>query len=260
MRQAHVDANVTERRAVICCRVLAMNGRDFFLKVAAAAMAAALCLEPAEAAAEERVSLELVLGIDCSLSVNDLEFYLQLRGIADAFRDEEVILGILQRNRGIAVTLVQWNGTANNHQEPPWRVLTDRSSILAFAEEVEGVRRAKLGYTTGIGHAIDYARRLIETNAYTGEEKKIDISGDGRSNSGPRPEEARERAIASGITVNGLAVIDSDPGLLTYYETHVAGGDGAFVLSADSYDDFAEAIAKKLRRELLLRVTQRQPE
>jgi hypothetical protein len=235
-----------------------MIGRISLLGLLLAAMAAALCLQPLRPAAAERVSLELVLGIDCSLSVNDLEFYLQLRGIADAFRNEEVISGILQRTNGVAVTLVQWNGTANNHQEPRWRLLSGRESILAFAEEVEGVRRAKLGYTTAIGHAIDFARRLVETNAFAGDEKKIDISGDGRNNSGPGPEEARARAIAAGITVNGLAVIDSDPGLLSYYETHVAGGEGAFVLSADSYDDFAEAMAKKLRLELLLRLTQRQ--
>jgi hypothetical protein len=223
-----------------------------------AAIAAALCLQPERAAAAQPVSLELVLAIDCSLSVNDLEFYLQLRGIADAFRDEEVIGSIIQRKSGVAVTVVQWNGTLNNHQEPTWRLLTDRQSINAFANEVEAVRRAKLGYTTGIGHAIDHARRLIETNGFLGEESKIDISGDGRNNTGPRPEEARARAVAAGMTVNGLAVIDSDPGLLSYCERFVVGGDGAFALSADSYDDFAEAIARKLRLELMLRITQRQ--
>ena len=56
--------------------------------------------------------------------------------------------------------------------------------------------------------------------------------------------------------MNGLAVVDSDPGLRSYYETYVAGGEGAFVMSADSYDDFAEAMRQKLRRELMLRMTQ----
>jgi hypothetical protein len=51
-------------------------------------------------------------------------------------------------------------------------------------------------------------------------------------------------------------VVDSDPGLRSYYETYVAGGEGAFVMSADSYDDFAEAMRQKLRRELMLRMTQ----
>jgi Ca-activated chloride channel homolog len=221
------------------------------------ATAAALCLATGQVAAAQPVSLELVLAIDCSLSINDPEFYLQLRGIADAFRDEEVIAAIVQRRAGVAVTLVQWDGTSNNHQGPPWRLLTDRASVIAFAEEIDRVRRAKLGYTTGVGYAIDYARGLINNNEFIGEEKKIDISGDGRNNSGPRPEDARARAIADGTTVNGLAVMDGDPGLPSYYETFVAGGDGAFVITADSYNDFAEAIRKKLRRELRLRITQR---
>jgi hypothetical protein len=220
-----------------------------------AVAAAALCLQLQVTKAKQPVSLELVLAIDCSLSINDVEFYLQLRGIADAFRDEEVIASIVQRSNGVAVTLVQWDGTLNNHQEPAWQLLRDRNSIAIFADEVEAVRRAKLGYMTGVGYAIDYSRGLINSNDFLGEERKIDVSGDGRSNSGPSPAEARARAIAEGITVNGLAVIDSDPGLKSYYEAYVAGGDGAFVIAADSYDDFAEAIRKKLKRELMLRLT-----
>jgi Ca-activated chloride channel family protein len=225
-------------------------------RLAGACIAAALCLQPTAAPAAQSVSLELVVAIDGSLSINDVEFYLQLGGVADAFRDEEVVASIMQRSSGVAVTLVQWNGTANNHQEPGWRILSDSESIAAFADEVDKVRRARLGYHTGIGHAIDHARHLINSNDIFGDEKKIDVSGDGRSNSGPRPEEARTRAIAEGITVNGLAVVDSDPGLRSYYETYVAGGEGAFVMSADSYDDFAEAMRQKLRRELMLRMTQ----
>jgi hypothetical protein len=245
---------VTERRGDLCGKVTPMNSRIMGLRLIAALTAAAVCLSR-DAHAKLPVSLELVLAIDCSLSINDVEFYLQLRGIADAFRDEEVIGHIIQRSNGVAVTLVQWNGTLNNHQEPPWRLLRDRDSIANFADEIEAVRRARLGYMTGVGHAINYSRDLIHRNDYLGEERIIDISGDGRSNSGPSPEEARSQAVANGITVNGLAVMDSDPGLKSYYETHVAGGDGAFVIAADSYDDFAEAIREKLRRELMLRLT-----
>ena len=96
---------------------------------------------PLNAAAAISVSLELVLAIDCSLSVNDLEFELQIRGIAEAFRDEEVITLIAARRSGVVATLVQWNGTSSNHQEPPWRLLTDRASALAFANEIEATKQ-----------------------------------------------------------------------------------------------------------------------
>jgi hypothetical protein len=206
-------------------------------------------------AASKPVSLELVLAIDCSLSVNDLEFDLQIRGIADAFRDEEVIAQIMARPQGIVATVVQWNGTSNNHQEPPWRLLTDRASIFAFADEIDGTKRYQSGYHTAIGRAIDFSSELIVTNAYAGQERKIDISGDGRNNAGPEPSEARLRALANGIVINGLAVLDGDPDLLAYYQTSVAGGPGSFVLAANTYADFAAGMRKKLRRELLLRLT-----
>ena len=69
-----------------------------------------------------------------------------------------------------------------------------------------------MGYHTGIGRAIDFSSELIVSNAYAGEEQKIDISGDGRNNAGPEPSEARTRALAHGIVINGLAVLDGDPG------------------------------------------------
>jgi hypothetical protein len=37
--------------------------------------------------------------------------------VAEAFRDEEVVASILQRSSGVAVTLVQWNGTANSYDD-----------------------------------------------------------------------------------------------------------------------------------------------
>ncbi len=209
---------------------------------------------PLSATALNPVSLELVLAIDCSLSVNDLEFELQMRGIADAFRDEEVIALIAARRSGVVATVVQWNGTSSNHQEPPWRLLTDRASALAFANEIAATKRYESGYHTGIGRAIDFSSELIRSNPYAGEEQKIDISGDGRNNAGPEPPEARARALAHGLVINGLAVLDGDPGLLRYYETSVAGGAGSFVMVAESYSDFAAAMRKKLARELLQRL------
>jgi hypothetical protein len=211
------------------------------------------------AAPLQPVSLELVLAIDCSLSVSDREFALQIEGIANAFRDEEVIGHIAGRSGGVAATVMQWNGTSSSHQEPPWRVLTDRGSVLAFAHEIEATRRFESGYHTAIGRAIDSARRLIAANSFAGHERKIDISGDGRNNAGPDPSEARARALGDGIVINGLAVIDADPELVEYYETSVAGGPGSFVVEATAYSDFAEAMRTKLRAELLQRLSMHVP-
>ena len=80
--------------------------------------------------------------------------------------------------------------------------------------------------------------------------RKIDVSGDGHANEGLRPERVRDFAVSSGITINGLAIINDEPYLEEYYRRHVIGGPGAFVLVAADYHDFVEAIRRKLLREL----------
>lgn len=220
-----------------------------------AALLAAVCSRPAGAAnAAIPVSLELVLAIDASLSVDDGEFDLQLRGIAKAFRDPTIMALIGQHAGGVAVTLVQWSGWAESLKKPPWHLLSDAPSSLAFADAVERVGRARLGYLTGIGHAIDFSVELIEENGFHGKQRKIDVSGDGRSNAGPEPVPARASALARGITINGLAILTDDPDLRQYYNDSVIGGPAAFVMSTASYSDFADAIAAKLARELTLNI------
>jgi Ca-activated chloride channel homolog len=207
-----------------------------------------LVAAPAEAG--QRVSIELVLAVDVSLSVNDIEYGLQMQGMASAFRDPEVLKLIAEHDHGIAVTMTQWTGTFEAAQPLPWRVLTDEASVLAFATAVASAPRSEFGNFTGIGHAITFAARLIETNNYEGDEKKIDISGDGRNNSGPEPRNTRLMALAHDITINGLAIIDSEPQLASYYSHEVIIGPASFVIMAKDFEAFAEAFKRKLKREL----------
>lgn len=208
------------------------------------------------AGAAVAVGIELALGVDCSFSVNDLEYELQMQGIADAFRDPEVISLIGNQPGGIAVTLYHWAGTPNNIRPIPWRHLTDEASALAFAAEVASTKRSPLSYYTAIGHAIDFGVHLIETSGFAGHQRKIDISGDGRNNTGPEPSVARLRALAKGITVNGLAILDGDRRLAGYYRDNVIIGPSAFVMTAGTYDDFAAAMRNKLLRELIPHVVE----
>ena len=50
-------------------------------------------------------------------------------------------------------------------------------------------------------------------------------------------------------TINGLAIL-GEAGLLTYYQTNVAGGTGGFAVAVNSFDDFGAAIENKLQREI----------
>jgi Ca-activated chloride channel homolog len=204
----------------------------------------------APAVAGERVSTELVLAVDVSLSVNDIEYALQTRGMADAFRDPDVIALIASMPHGLAVLVTQWTGTFEASEPLPWRVLRDEADVLAYATALAAAPRMEFGNYTGLGNAIAYAVQAIESNAYVGDEMKIDVSGDGRSNSGPEPRDTRLLAAASGITINGLAIIDNDRALKDYYTNNVITGPGAFAIAANDFEAFGEAFRRKLKREL----------
>ncbi len=206
-------------------------------------------LHPGYARAEIPVSIELVLAVDTSLSVDDEEYDLQMTGIVEAFRHPEIIDLIGQQN-GVAVTLFQWSNFPDEHYRVPWRLLSDPASVLAFAAEVKALVRSPAHLFTGLGRAMDFGVRLITGNNFAGQRLKIDISGDGRDNVGSLMAPARLRASSQGIAINGLPVMVSTYGLDEYYRDNVIAGPGAFLETAQSYDDFARAFLRKLRREI----------
>jgi len=224
------------------------------LRVRASRALFALCLLTTPVFAGQRVSIELVLAVDVSLSVNDIEYALQMKGMAAAFRDRDVIALIGQQKHGVAVTMTHWSGTYRAEQPVPWHLLTDEASIVAFAQLVDAAPREALSNYTAVGHAIAFAAELIETNGFDGDERKIDISGDGRNNTGPEPSQMRAVAAARDITINGLAITNNDPGLASYYSANVVGGPASFVLVAVDFEAFAEAFRRKLKRELSPRI------
>ncbi len=201
------------------------------------------------ALAQTPVSIELVLAVDTSLSVNDLEFRLQMQGIASALRSPDVVK-LIESYDGVAMTLIQWAGWTNEENWLPWRLLNDRKSIEALAREIETVKRDRVGNLTGIGVAIEASLYALFNNKYAGRQLKIDISGDGISNIGTDLNEARLRAAAAGVTINGLAILLNDQGLDTYFTEQVITGPGAFVIKARDHEDFARAMRLKLLREL----------
>lgn len=202
------------------------------------------------ARATEPVAVELVLAVDTSVSVNMYEYHLQMSGIARAFRSPSIVKIIADQPGGVAVTLVHWSLGSLNRQAVEWSHLNDLASVMAFSKAVEQVPRDGAGRGTSIGDAITYSVGLIEGNAFEGAARKIDISGDSRSNSGPSPHFARDIAVAKNITVNGLTIPDGDRDLVSYFRALVIGGEDAFVLTANRYSDFATAMQFKLEREL----------
>jgi hypothetical protein len=78
----------------------------------------------------------------------------------------------------------------------------------------------------------------------------IDVSGDGANNAGRPADAARDDAVAAGVAINGLPILTLEPDLDDFYRTQVIGGPGAFVIAIHSYDQFADAIRRKLVTEI----------
>jgi hypothetical protein len=198
----------------------------------------------------ERVQLELVLALDVSLSVSDEEFALQLHGLAEAFRSEAVVAAIRAAgDHGIAVLLLQWSDRAQQEIAVDWTAVRNATDARALADRIARAPRTYSG-GTAIGRALETAIPLFRNNGFEGDRRVIDLSGDGIDNRGPLPPKIRDAAVAAGITVNALAILNEDPYLDMYYERNVIGGMGAFVMTAVDYRDFAVAIVRKLIREI----------
>jgi uncharacterized protein DUF1194 len=202
--------------------------------------------------AQAAVDLQLVLAVDVSGSVSDERFKLQKDGYAEAFRSWRVLEAIRSgAAQAIAVTMTQWTGPSQQAQVVPWMVISDETSMLAFAEAVDRTTRQLYGGGTSISGAIDHAMRLFPDSGSKGGRQVIDVSGDGANNRGRPAAEARDDAIRDGTTtINGLPILALEPGLDQYYQSNVIGGPNAFMIVAETYETFAEAVLKKLVTEI----------
>jgi hypothetical protein len=203
------------------------------------------------AAAQQKVDLELILMVDGSGSVDENEFLLQRLGYAQALRNPRVLSAIRNGPLGrIALAYVEWSGPELKVPIVDWTVIYDRASIEAFAKKLEDTPRQLYGGGTAVGDAILYGARAIQTNPFEGTRKVVDLSGDGPDRNGLPAVFGRDRAVAAGITVNGLPILGEFPGLDVFFIDNVIGGPGAFSIPAKTFKDFHRAILTKLIREI----------
>ncbi len=208
---------------------------------------------------ERAVDLELVLAADISSSMDLEEAALLRQGFVRAFRHRDVIDAIQRGRLGrIAVTYVEWGGDQYQRTRVDWAEVADAGSAAAFAEAIER-SSAILVEWTSISGAIAFGAQSFEGNGFRSERRIIDISGDGPNNKGAYVNLARDRAVADGIGINGLPIINDRPNidgyplmpdLGLYYEDCVIGGPGAFIVVADGFKDFSRAILGKLVTEI----------
>jgi len=202
-------------------------------------------------ASAEPVSVQLVLAVDVSGSVDQSRFELQREGYAAAFRSTAVQQAIRSTTTAsISVAMLQWTGPALHVVAVDWTLIDDAASAERFADAIAAAPRSLFGGGTSISGAIDYALAMIRRSPFSAPRNVIDVSGDGANNRGRPAEDARDEAIAAGVVINGLPILSLEPELDVYYRQSVIGGSGAFVIAARSYQEFARAIRSKLITEI----------
>lgn len=217
----------------------------------------ALCLSGSAAAQECRHAL--ALGLDVSGSVDSREYQLQINGVATALSSPGVKRALFALpDVPVRIMVYEWSGPESIHITVPWTTVTT-NSLNDIVETLLQTTRQSGNPGTGLGTAMLYGARALQGQPCW--RRTLDISGDGKSNLGPRPRGLKDRITAMNVTVNALVIGADDPSigdsrqteiaeLTAYFQTEVIVGPNAFVETALGFEDYARAMEVKLLREL----------
>jgi hypothetical protein len=211
----------------------------------------------------QNTDLLLVLAADVSRSIDEGEFELQRKGYAAALSDPRVLAAIRGGTNGtIAICFVEWSGAGEQMVVVDWTVIRDDEDAGGLSATILAAPRSFMGRTS-ISGAIDFAMERFAAAKPHSNRRIIDISGDGTNNSGRLVTEARDQALAEGVTINGLAIVNDEPnpgyafhtqppgGLPEWYRQNVIGGPGAFLRVVEDFRSFADAMTNKLVSEIV---------
>ncbi len=191
--------------------------------------------------------LALALAVDVSGSVDKHEYAIQRDGLATALRDPVIVEALVRAKAHLK--LVQWTGSSRQHVSIPWTEILSFTDLERFADRVSQDPRVWRNYSTAIGEALAFTMEDFD-QVEECKRKLIDLSGDGPSNEGIEPAEIRAQLKQQRIVVNAIAIEASEPELTAYFFENVIYGNGAFVVTATSFEDYPQKIRKKLLREV----------
>jgi hypothetical protein len=193
--------------------------------------------------------LALLLAIDVSRSIDWGDYRIQRDGLLAALADPEIRAALFGPRDPVALAVLEWSGVAHQVVVADWTLIRTPADLAAVAAAVAARKLPPERHATALGTALTRAREMIAA-APACAETVIDVSGDGRNNTGPAPAEAYALGDWTGIRVNGLAIEQHEADLYAYYGAEVIRGPGAFVELAERQEDFPQAIRRKLIREL----------
>ncbi len=205
----------------------------------------------------------LALGLDVSASIDNGEFELQMKGLAKALLAEEVQRAFQAFPEApVRLYVFIWAGQGGPLTILPWTEIENETDLVEVANVLNSQIRQRFSSKTALGEAMNFGRNALQTQNECWR-LTLDISGDGKSNTGVRPSDFRLTSSLTDITINALAVgqeytfllgaRDRDNAdLVDYFETNVIHGPDAFVEIAIGFHDFEEAMERKLLKELHL--------
>jgi hypothetical protein len=233
------------------------------MRCAFAALTLLALLAVGRDARAQNTDLLLVLAADVSRSIDEGEFDLQRKGYAAALSDPRVLAAIRGGANGtIAICFVEWSGAGEQTVVVDWTVIRDDEDAGGLSASILAAPRSFMGRTS-ISGAIDFAMERFAAAKPRSNRRIIDVSGDGTNNSGRLVTEARDQALAEGVTINGLAIVNDKPnpgyafhtqppgGLPEWYRQNVIGGPGAFLRVVEDFRSFADAMTNKLVSEIV---------
>lgn len=203
----------------------------------------------------------LALGLDVSGSVDGPEYRLQMDGLANALESPAVAEALLSApEQPVHLAVFEWSGDSDQRLVQDWIAIDSAKALSALAHRLRNTPRAALAPVTGLGPALLYGGTLLGQKPDCWK-RTLDVSGDGKANSGPRPRDVKDASVLRGVTVNALVIgSDAQPTgnqaqddiaeLSAYFTAEVIQGADAFIITALGFQDFENAMTRKLLKEL----------
>ncbi len=219
-----------------------------------------LALMPITVSAEERCRQALALGLDVSGSVDSREYRMQLDGLAAALLHRDVQSALLSMpGTPVRLAVFEWSGPEDQTILLPWNAVTSATELQSIADRLRVTSRTPSEQSTALGTAMLFGSKLLAKQSECWV-RTLDISGDGKANTGLQPKDLPDSAFDD-ITINAL-VIGADPldhgdnrqaeigELSSYFNAYVIRGPSSFVEVALGFEDYEQAMVRKLKREL----------
>lgn len=221
--------------------------------------------------APQRTDVNLITAIDVSGSISRHDEWLQLTGLARAVVHPEFLALLSQGYFGrVGFVVYTWSSDDRYEVVVPWTTIASPADAERVSNAIAAIPRIdRSGYDnaerdgtirsfpipfadarTDISMAIEFATSLAATAPLVATHTVINICSDGTDNAGALPVQARNRALGAGHTINGV-VFGNRRDVPGFFENHVAGGPGAFVMVVDNPDDMRQSLERKFLRDLI---------